>query len=308
MGMPATHRLTLPGAMLQRGFWLYVWRIQSPQGEHLYVGRTGDSSSPFAIPPVQRMGQHLGHNKNQNALRRQLSNRGIALEECRELELIAHGPLFEEAKCMETHRAPRNVVAALEKALADALKAAGYDVLNSVSCRMPLDEGLFEAVQGAFAVHFPALCSGEPVKQEHSSSAVGDLKSFVVSSARPPIALVLQRLLGEPLVPVAELRTQIACHSQSLRQSSSAIEFIDLTKASSVASICLALLATVTEETPTDERRLIQAGVRYFLEDDDAESDLSSPIGFDDDAEVIALIARAIGRSDLLEQIRDGER
>ena len=34
------HRLTLPGPMLQRGFWLYVWRVQTPKGERLYVGRT----------------------------------------------------------------------------------------------------------------------------------------------------------------------------------------------------------------------------------------------------------------------------
>ena len=34
---PGTHLLTLPGAMLQRGFWLYVWRVETPKGEFLYV-------------------------------------------------------------------------------------------------------------------------------------------------------------------------------------------------------------------------------------------------------------------------------
>ncbi len=56
--MPAsTYSLTMPGAMLERGFWLYVWRIASPIGELLYVGRTGDSASPNASPPFMRMGQ-----------------------------------------------------------------------------------------------------------------------------------------------------------------------------------------------------------------------------------------------------------
>ena len=45
--------------MLERGFWLYVWRIASPIGEVLYVGRTGDSSSLNASPPFMRMAQHL---------------------------------------------------------------------------------------------------------------------------------------------------------------------------------------------------------------------------------------------------------
>ena len=71
--MPAsTPTLTLPGAMIERGFWVYVWRIASPVGELLYVGRTGDSSSPKAATPFARMGQHLGTNERQNMVRRHL--------------------------------------------------------------------------------------------------------------------------------------------------------------------------------------------------------------------------------------------
>ena len=58
---------------------------------------------------------------------------------------------------MEAHTIPRDIVAALEKALADALKAAGYDVMNVVRCRKPLDEELFARVRAAYATYFPAL-------------------------------------------------------------------------------------------------------------------------------------------------------
>ena len=153
----ATHTLTLPGPMLERGFWLYVWKIDSPVGELLYVGRTGDNSSPHASPPFTRMGQHLSKNPNQNALRRHLESRGITPEECASFRLVAHGPLFPEAKDMEEHRGPRDVVAALEKALADTLRAVGYEVLNDVRSLMPLDETLFATVRSEFAVHFPKL-------------------------------------------------------------------------------------------------------------------------------------------------------
>jgi len=152
-----TYSLTLPAAMLRRGFWLYVWRVEAPGGELLYVGRTGDSSSPNATPPYQRMGQHLGHQKTQNALRRHLEGRGIKPEACRAFHLIAHGPLYAEAQDMIAHTAPRDTVAALEKALADKLRLAGYEVLNTVHCRKPLDEKLFARVLAAFADHLPAL-------------------------------------------------------------------------------------------------------------------------------------------------------
>lgn len=151
------HTLTMPGAMLQRGFWLYVWRVNTPKGEMLYVGRTGDSSSPNAAPPYARMGQHLGHVKASNALRAHLERVGVEPETCAEFDLIAHGPIFPEQDDMEAHRAPRDIVAALEKQLACALDAAGYDVLNTVKCRHSVDEKAWSAVRAAFIEHFPKI-------------------------------------------------------------------------------------------------------------------------------------------------------
>ena len=157
-----THTLTLPAAMLKRGFWIYVWRVVAPKGEFLYVGRTGDNSSPHATPPYQRMGQHLGHQKTQNALRKHLEERGIEPECCHTFHLIAHGPLFPQAEDMEAHKRPRDIVATLEKALADALKEAGYEVMNTVHCRKPLDVAIFARVRAAFTAYFPDLsrCAG----------------------------------------------------------------------------------------------------------------------------------------------------
>jgi len=95
--MIGTFKLKLPGQMLHRGFWLYVWRVVAPdERELLYVGRTGDNSSPNASPAYIRMGQHLGSVKTQNALRRHLTKRGISPEECAEFDLVAHGPIFPE--------------------------------------------------------------------------------------------------------------------------------------------------------------------------------------------------------------------
>ncbi|OAV49269.1 hypothetical protein A6U98_13580 [Rhizobium sp. WYCCWR10014] len=165
------HRLTLPGPMLQRGFWLYVWRVQTPKGERLYVGRTGDSSSPHATAPYTRMGQHLGFSKAANSLRRLLTEAGVEPENCHQFELISYGPIFPEigmtkdqlrADQMLRHIPVRDKVAALEKQLRDALVAAGYSVLNVVHSRKNCDAAQWSAVRDAFTEHFPNLGHFDP--------------------------------------------------------------------------------------------------------------------------------------------------
>jgi hypothetical protein len=162
---PATHSLTFSGKLLQRGFWLYVWEITTPQQELLYyVGRTGDSSSSNAQSPFNRMGQHLGFNEKTNVLRSRLQKRGIDPELC-SFRLFAHGPIMKEAAALEEHMRQRDIVAAFEKALASALSEAGYNVINIVNCRMLLDEQAFANIRLAFARDFPKLSLSKSKKQ-----------------------------------------------------------------------------------------------------------------------------------------------
>lgn len=174
IGVPTTaslYRLTLPGPMLQRGFWLYVWQVQTPNGEQLYVGRTGDSSSPHATAPYTRMGQHLGFSKAANSLRRLLTEAGVEPETCGQFDLISYGPIFPEigmtkdqlrADQMLLHTPVRDQMAALEKKLRDALVAAGYPVLNVVHSKKQFDAAHWEAVRIAFAEYFPSLRRIDP--------------------------------------------------------------------------------------------------------------------------------------------------
>ena len=148
--------LSFEGRMLIRGFWLYIWEITADWQVVHYVGRTGDSASPNAQSPFNRMGHHLGFNENSNALRRRLDAAGFVPEVCH-FRFVAHGPVLHEVRTSAEHRAPRDTVAAMEKALAEAMCAAGYRVLNDVKCRKPLDEEQFGPVLTAFAAHFPRL-------------------------------------------------------------------------------------------------------------------------------------------------------
>ena len=168
MTTAALHHLTLPGPMLKRGFWLYVWRVATANGALHYVGRTGDNSSPHAAAPYTRMGQHLGFTPNQNALRKHLNNNGIIPEDCTSFDLIAHGPIYpqvdhdgtDRAGLMARHKPLRDQVGAMEKQLCDGLKDAGYDVMNIVNCKWVLSaegEEKWAVAKQAFRQDFPAL-------------------------------------------------------------------------------------------------------------------------------------------------------
>lgn len=162
------YEVRFDGGILQRGFWLYVWEVTPPQGVSLfYVGRTGDSSSTNAQSPFNRMGQHLGFAKNSSMLRRHLDSYKVELERC-SFRLVAVGPIHEEsiADTRHEHDARRDVVAAMEKALAVHMKAAGYEVMNKVNCRKTLDAVRFAKVSAVFARAFPALVSSSGVVQK----------------------------------------------------------------------------------------------------------------------------------------------
>jgi hypothetical protein len=157
---PALHQLSLPGAMLARGFWLYVWEVTTVSGDRwLYVGRTGDSSSPNAQSPFSRLSQHLSQNPKSNALRRNLLRAGVDVDLCRSFELSCYGPILPECASMDEHGPSRDTMAGLEKGLRDALHVAGYRMLNEVKSRHPINELKMAEVLNAFEARFNRLRS-----------------------------------------------------------------------------------------------------------------------------------------------------
>lgn len=160
---PSLIELQFEGGILRRGFWLYVWEVTPPGAEPLYyVGRTGDSSSTNAQSPFNRMGQHLGFAKNANMLRRHLTSNGVDPDGCR-FRLVAYGPVEAEslAEGREEHDRRRDIVAAMERTLAQEMAGAGYKVMNKVASRKELLQGRFDVARVAFATAFPHLSRPE---------------------------------------------------------------------------------------------------------------------------------------------------
>jgi len=153
--MSSFHQIFFEGNVLRRGFWLYVWEIMTPDSHcAYYVGRTGDKASGVCQSPFDRFSKHLGANLNNNALRRHMGKHNLLPESC-SFRFHTFGPLLTDNEL--SHDEKCDVIAALEKSLADSMAKAGYDVLNRVHCQMPLNNKLWEQAREQFARAFPKL-------------------------------------------------------------------------------------------------------------------------------------------------------
>lgn len=146
------HSLAFTGALIERGFWLYVWHVSSAGKAIVYVGRTGDSSSQFAASPFNRLGQHLDvrESASANMLLRHMRHRGMDPVAAK-FQMVAVGPIYPEQPTMEDHRLHRNIVAAMEAALGrHMLDDRHYDVVGNTNSKHPLDSKLFAHVLRQF--------------------------------------------------------------------------------------------------------------------------------------------------------------
>lgn len=128
------------GELLERGFWLYVWEITEGKSCHLYVGRTGDSSSPNASSPFNRIGQHLDFRENAKgaSLAKRLKEAGINPKKSK-FRMLALGPFFPEQEEFEAHKPYRDQMATFEYELARHLKNMGHSVLGVHHQGAPVD-------------------------------------------------------------------------------------------------------------------------------------------------------------------------
>ena len=123
----------------------------------LYVGRTGDSSSPNASSPFSRIAQHLDFRPNAkgNALAKQLNKREIDPTIC-SYKMLAIGPIFPEQDTFEMHRPFRDIMATLEKLVADLLIKKGYCVLGTHNRGCEVGAQLVQGIESIIEEKFPS--------------------------------------------------------------------------------------------------------------------------------------------------------
>ena len=103
---------------------------------------------------------------------------------------------------------------------------------------------------------------------------------------------------GEVYTNPTILRQNVENHINRIMEETSHNEFINVKLAKKIKDICLILIDEYDKCT-TDAQRYINATVNYFIATDDEEEDLFSPLGFDDDAEILNECLKLIGKENL---------
>ena len=101
-------------------------------------------------------------------------------------------------------------------------------------------------------------------------------------------AATVEELLGR--------RADIHAYVTRVREAAATRDFVDVRTAVRLADELEAMLDRV-DDLDAEGRALVWAAIDYFLDESDVEADLTSPLGFDDDAEVVAALLRQVGRS-----------
>ena len=150
-----TYPIDIPVPIIQYGYFLYVWEVTTAEGNLiLYVGRTGDDVYIVANPPIVRIGQHLGQGPGA-ALVNNLNNMGVNVREAAGLRIVIHGPIFPPPEGDEDAANARVIaMAALERALRDALEHNGYIIVGMHPNNWDLCHHCWQGVQEAFGQHF----------------------------------------------------------------------------------------------------------------------------------------------------------
>ena len=92
------------------------------------------------------------------------------------------------------------------------------------------------------------------------------------------------------------LRATMRAHLEHVRAAARDNEFVDAAEAIRLHMLLAEALES-WERLDDDQREVLADAVHYLVRTDDEEDDLRSPIGFEDDAEVVEVALNKIRRS-----------
>ena len=121
----------------------------------------------------------------------------------------------------------------------------------------------------------------------------------LLESVSEPVRASLRRLLAAAPVSPRELEQRLDAYGAMLRTHVGHLEVLDLWTADLIQRKCHAMIEKL-EVADERTRRLVQSAVLYFVQQEDGEDDIRSPVGFDDDLEVVEAVARILEFDDVL--------
>lgn len=112
------------------------------------------------------------------------------------------------------------------------------------------------------------------------------------SNLSPETLSLVQTLLEEPLRSADDLRREVRAYQARIE---AAEGNADVELGQQIAEACLGMLDMLEHDVSESHHRFVQLACRYFVEEEDEDGDLDSMLGFDDDAEVLNLVADQLG-------------
>lgn len=133
------------------------------------------------------------------------------------------------------------------------------------------------------------------------------MSHFLKLSGLPADAVpLLERLLQEDFLPVDAMANIVESYREVIEEAHARHGLANATIGGAIADAALELLDVLDNRASHDTRRVLQAGIRYFvIENDGNGSDLASVEGLDDDARVMNAVLRYFGRDELFIDVPD---
>ena len=103
---------------------------------------------------------------------------------------------------------------------------------------------------------------------------------------------------------LAELRTVAQGHLEATARAHQQNPMVNLRLATAICEV-VDRIGLCWDDLSPDARAWLGAAILYFAQSDDDEPDLSSPIGFEDDTEVLNACLRFARRDDLCLNVED---
>jgi uncharacterized membrane protein YkvA (DUF1232 family) len=123
--------------------------------------------------------------------------------------------------------------------------------------------------------------------------------SMFQDDLHPDIKIRFDTLCQSPTtLSTSLLVTQIHDHLQQIHEALARNEFLDVKTAQQAADLLIDLLSTLNDYS-AGKQNLIVGAARYFVLDDDHEPDTKSPLGFDDDIQVLNFVLEKLGKPKL---------
>jgi uncharacterized membrane protein YkvA (DUF1232 family) len=111
----------------------------------------------------------------------------------------------------------------------------------------------------------------------------------------PAASALFKKYLTDPPISAEEIRERLKTYLDFVAR----VAQVNPTVDESLGGRISETLEQLLKLTPPEKFKYVQAAARYFIEDEDAEADLVSAGGFDDDILVVNAVCHHLGHDEL---------